>query len=258
MFEWGSRRADLDHDDPYSHELLVQDVVLRPGAERLFQDYSGDLSGRYLQATADAGQLCQPSDEVKAHRILEAVLHAQNEDGSFGRDCGKLLDHGKAWGNGRLLAGLDRVCATGEQQVLARTAADRLARHLVEQLPAWLRWLDDDRNSAQKFCLDFYSCLLPLVERAEAPAGDDWEVIGPRGAAAAAAPAPRGTCTGTCWLCVGSSRSRTRLRTQHCSGTQRTVGRRSPPTFCYLTAECSKALEAPAISTPKAAASRTG
>ena len=94
----------------YTPDFVLADVELRPSYERLYQNFSGDISGRYLEA------LSAPMPERRDRELdplLPPLLRCQRTDGRFGRED---LDFSAAtigaehmallWGNGRLLAGL--------------------------------------------------------------------------------------------------------------------------------------------------------
>lgn len=167
------RRAELaarqlDSDTPYSVDLLLQDVVLDPVRRRECDDYSGDLSGRWLEAAVFARQLSFSVDESKQDAVLRGVLDAQNRDGSFGPGRGWAdTDHGAVWGNGRLLMGLlaqrARVTAGHALHTRLHRAIDELTGHLITVTPLWLRWFEALENRYGKFALDLFSILQPLA-----------------------------------------------------------------------------------------------
>jgi hypothetical protein len=166
--EWAARTArQLDADTPYSVSLLAQDVVLDPAARRACDDYCGDLSGRYLEAAALTRLLGRDVDWAKAQRVARTVLGAQLPNGGFGpaNRPGGTTDHGVAWGNGRLLAGLITFADAADEPLRGEleSAAARLVEHLVGATPAWLDWIADPQNRKLKFALDFLSTLDPLV-----------------------------------------------------------------------------------------------
>lgn len=192
--DWASRVvAQLDGDTPYTEGLIAQDVVLDPGARRACDDYSGDLSGRYLESVALTRQLNRPVDWEKACRVAGVVVAAQRADGSFGPDRPTgTTDHGVAWGNGRLLTGLIAFSdvAEGALRDEVLRAAERLVDRLVTAMPNWLDWFADPQNQRLKFSLDFLSTLDPLVawyRRTGDPA-----VLSAARAAAAVIPEPDG------------------------------------------------------------------
>ncbi|TDE15840.1 beta-L-arabinofuranosidase domain-containing protein [Jiangella asiatica] len=169
--------AQLARSTPYSVELVTQDVVWAAGSSRLFQDYRGDLSGRYLDAVDAALAMGLAVDRDKAAAVLAAVLGAQQPDGLFGPPAlSTQVDQGSAWGHGRLLDGLlsarswapDRLTGTLEH------ATAQLAVAIAARTTAWGRWVG--AAGRQKFRLDPFSVVLPLARYAAAagsePAAD--------------------------------------------------------------------------------------
>ena len=101
------RRLTAGATPAFTPEFVVADVALAP--PRRFNEFSGDLSGRYIGAlaTAPAG----PDDRVTP--IVRAVLTNQRRDGRFGNESLAFTasEMGQPhmallWGNGRLLVGL--------------------------------------------------------------------------------------------------------------------------------------------------------
>ena len=94
----------------FTTDFILADLSLKPAFERRYTDYSGDLSGRYIQALA----LVQPlNNPIDIHALVKEALTYQKKDGRFGSDAlsfemDKIDDAQMAllWGNGRLLAGL--------------------------------------------------------------------------------------------------------------------------------------------------------
>lgn len=158
----------LSRATPYSVDLVTQDVCWVTGQERIFQDYRGDLSGRYLDAMAVAHSQGLPVDREKAVEILRRVLGAQQPDGFFGPPAPALsVDHGSAWGHGRLLDGLlsarewapvDLLDDVGRSSVM-------LAEAIGARAGQWAQWVGD--AGKQKFRLDPLSAILPLTRFAE-------------------------------------------------------------------------------------------
>ncbi|HOK88771.1 MAG TPA: glycoside hydrolase family 127 protein [Candidatus Hydrogenedentes bacterium] len=111
-------RLDLTHhrfdavDEPaFSDTFILQDVSLDPATPRRFQEFSGDVSGRFLGALALTAR--GETDWQRLDRLAAKIIACQRPDGRFGnpdlpfdaasvgRDQMALL-----WGNGRLLTGL--------------------------------------------------------------------------------------------------------------------------------------------------------
>ncbi|HOV33471.1 MAG TPA: glycoside hydrolase family 127 protein [Candidatus Hydrogenedens sp.] len=109
--QWVQDRFDFIHDPAYTDSFILQDIKLSPDTPRRFQEFSGDISGRFLEVIS----LEPRGDYHKAwsRRIAQEIIKYQKEDGRFGnpdlvftkdqvgRDHMALL-----WGNGRLLVGL--------------------------------------------------------------------------------------------------------------------------------------------------------
>ncbi|MCS7043478.1 MAG: glycoside hydrolase family 127 protein [Bryobacteraceae bacterium] len=119
----------------YSKELVLADTVPRP--VRRFTEFSGDVSGRWLEALAAAS-----ADRKERYPELAAwlpeLLAAQREEGYFGagfaRQELRREDMALLWGNGRLLAGLvEAHRLTGDPRALA--AARRLGDFLLKIAP---------------------------------------------------------------------------------------------------------------------------
>lgn len=163
----GAAAAQLAASTPYSVELVTQDVCWDPGSPRLFQDYRGDLSGRYLDAVDAAVADGHPVDGGKAETILREVLAAQQADGFFGPPALALqVDQGAAWGHGRLLAGLLSARRWAADAAAVDAATALLAEGIGARVPQWLRWVA--AAGLQKFRLDPFSAMLPLALHAEA------------------------------------------------------------------------------------------
>jgi len=92
----------------FSTEFVLADVALAP--DRRFNEYSGDLSGRYVGALA----LMPASDSpARLRSLVSQLISYQRSDGRFGQEdlVFKADEIGPRhmallWGNGRLLVGL--------------------------------------------------------------------------------------------------------------------------------------------------------
>ena len=117
----------------YSEPFVLADVTL--DAKRRFWNFSGDVSGRYVEALSALPSAGRSAQDLAP--LVRRVLAQQRPDGRFGRaelaftarDTGN--EHmALLWGNGRLLAGLMAYQqATGDAATLA--AATRLAAFLL-------------------------------------------------------------------------------------------------------------------------------
>lgn len=99
----------------FTDDFVLADVVLDPGYPRRFAEYSGDISGRYIEALT---AVPFEGSEVAVRRLTAAALTHQRADGRFG-DAGlsyaaddiAMRQMALLWGNGRLLVGLMRYHA---------------------------------------------------------------------------------------------------------------------------------------------------
>ncbi|MDX9976216.1 MAG: glycoside hydrolase family 127 protein [FCB group bacterium] len=90
-------------------DFILADVALRPEYPRRFDEFSGDVSGRFIGALA-----LLPLEGVRLDDIAHAAIKYQKPDGRFGDAAldftapDKIgFDHmALLWGNGRFLAGL--------------------------------------------------------------------------------------------------------------------------------------------------------
>jgi len=111
------------YDPVFTKDFILADVNINNDDPRRFQNYSGDLSGRYIEALAS----CNHNEyRLLVDDIVKSVLPFQKSDGRFGdpdlrfsetsinRDHMPLL-----WGNGRLLVGLLQYYRiSGDKKVL--------------------------------------------------------------------------------------------------------------------------------------------
>lgn len=105
------RLTDLDRQPAFSHDFLLADVKLNPTDPRRFYNFSGDLSGRYIEVMSLLS--AERRAAIKLDELVAAVISFQKADGRFGdpdlRYAAKEIggEHmALLWGNGRLLVGL--------------------------------------------------------------------------------------------------------------------------------------------------------
>lgn len=108
---WVQDRFDFVQEPAFTDAFVLQDVRLDPASPRRFQEFSGDISGRFLEAIS-----VEPRNDyykVWADRIAREILLCQREDGRFGypeliftKDQVGREHMALLWGNGRLLVGL--------------------------------------------------------------------------------------------------------------------------------------------------------
>ena len=97
----------LRGDSPrYDEEFLLADLIPRP--TRRFTEFSGDLSGRYVEALSIAAGSGLNSPALD--RTVAEMLPLQKPDGHFGGafNASEVDDEAMAllWGQGRLLVGM--------------------------------------------------------------------------------------------------------------------------------------------------------
>ena len=119
----------------FTPEFILADVDIDLADPRRFYNYSGDLSGRYIEVLSP---YCSDGDCSHLTGIVKEVLKHQHSDGRFGdsslvfteKQIGK--DHMPLlWGNGRLLVGLlEYYDQNSDNEVL--TAARRLGDFFVD------------------------------------------------------------------------------------------------------------------------------
>jgi DUF1680 family protein len=115
----------------FTHEFILADVALEP--PRRFNEYSGDLSGRYVEALS----VLPPGEGADVDGLVHDILGHQRPDGRFGNPDLRYtaaeiggLHMAQLWGNGRLLLGLvQHHAVTGDPASL--TGARRLADFLI-------------------------------------------------------------------------------------------------------------------------------
>lgn len=133
------KRAALDRILSGGPPFFTPDFVLAdavPRHTRRFTNFSGDVSGRYLEAlSAEARLGNKPAKGLGA--LAANIITCQKPDGHFG-DEGAVTEKetrmSRFWGNGRLLVGLTEYAAlSGDKKVLA--AAKKLGDHFVNCAP---------------------------------------------------------------------------------------------------------------------------
>ncbi len=157
-------------DNPYSDSLILEDVARRPDYDRRFEEYEGDVSGRYLGALSAIGSLLGQR-LPKLERVAQQILQHQSSDGFFGIDQepqGWEEWRKQLWGHGRLLTGLiEYYRYSGDERFL--TAAKGLARYLAAGIDRWP--LDKTRH---RWFTDFTSLLESFMILWEVDRSEDW------------------------------------------------------------------------------------
>ncbi|MDR6942962.1 beta-L-arabinofuranosidase domain-containing protein [Mucilaginibacter pocheonensis] len=104
------RLTDSVYNPAFTEKFILADVNIDPDNARRFYNFSGDLSGRYIEVMS----LMDASDaKVNLHQLVKNAIKCQKADGRFGsaqlvfskEEIGK-QHMALLWGNGRLLVGL--------------------------------------------------------------------------------------------------------------------------------------------------------
>ncbi len=147
----------------FSSEFVLADVALTP--ERRFNEYSGDLSGRYIGALA---LLPTADSPARLQGLVSQLARHQRSDGRFGQDdlvfkADQIGPRHMAllWGNGRLLVGL-MECYEQSRNAKTLEVSRRLGQFLLGVRrecsdPAVLRKLEGQGASG-------YICFTQLIE----------------------------------------------------------------------------------------------
>ncbi|MFZ5926485.1 MAG: beta-L-arabinofuranosidase domain-containing protein [Acidobacteriota bacterium] len=147
----------------YSKEMVLADAL--PRHVRRFTEFSGDVSGRWLEALAAAA-----ADRRESYAPLQdwlpALLQAQKAEGYFGDSfsAGELRreDMALLWGNGRLLLGLlEHHRLTGQTETLE--AARKLGDFLLRIAPRMNSPETRERFSEGAFAMG-YICWTQMIE----------------------------------------------------------------------------------------------
>lgn len=120
----------------FSDDFILADVKLDPAYPRRFDEFSGDISGRFLGALSLMSRGAE--DDAQLHRLTAELLRFQREDGRFGNatlsfnaaDIGP-EQMALLWGNGRLLVGLLEYYQRFPEESEVLTAAVRLGDFLL-------------------------------------------------------------------------------------------------------------------------------
>ncbi|NOY58392.1 MAG: hypothetical protein GXO75_05610, partial [Calditrichaeota bacterium] len=130
---------------PYSLDLIVQDVARISEKKRRFEDYEGDVSGRYLSTWSYISRLLNQRPE-KLDSVAEAILKCQTPEGYFGLQ--QMHDGWDEWGrqnfgHGRLLLGLLQYYKLSHNDRFLR-AAEKLGDYFCKTVPEWAMLYPDN------------------------------------------------------------------------------------------------------------------
>ncbi len=121
----------------FTDDFILADVKLDPNYPRRFDEFSGDISGRFLGAVSLMSRGAE--DDAQLRRLVAELLKHQREDGRFGdvklsfaaSDIGP-DQMALLWGNGRLLVGLLEYYQHVPEQKEVLDASIRLGDFLIQ------------------------------------------------------------------------------------------------------------------------------
>lgn len=163
-FELSLQRVLSGGPPAYSPEFVLADAV--PRHVRRFTNYSGDVSGRYIDALSAAARSLGLQPFPALQQVLQGLMPLQKPDGHFGDPLSQsgVQDNDMAmmWGNGRLLIGLmEYHRLTQSPEVLA--AARRIGDFLVTAAPVFNSETVRQAFSEGKFAVG-YICWTQHIE----------------------------------------------------------------------------------------------
>ena len=98
------RLTDLDRQPAFTEDFLLADVRLNPEDPRRFYNFSGDLSGRYLEVMALVPE--EQRGTLDLNRLVQFIAAEQKADGRFGDDRLDFTTDGEhmalLWGNSKV------------------------------------------------------------------------------------------------------------------------------------------------------------
>ena len=123
-------------DGIFDERFVLQDVARVPNYHRQFEEWAGDLSGRYIGAVA-ACAAYTGEEYARLHEIAHRIPAFQRPTGLVGSDHSlDVVDFSVIWGQGRLLAGLmDYHAVYPSDDVFA--CARRLGDYYVRTEQTW-------------------------------------------------------------------------------------------------------------------------
>ena len=133
------RLTGTDVSPVFTPEFILADVALDPDYPRRFYNFSGDLSGRYVEVMS---LFPEQAENVDLDSLVQQLLRYQRSDGRFGDASLEFTadqiggEHmALLWGNGRLLVGLMQYYnQTQDQSVL--TAGRQLGDFFLQTYEA--------------------------------------------------------------------------------------------------------------------------
>lgn len=147
----------------YTDDFVLADAV--PQHVRLYTEFSGDVSGRYLGSLAVVSQF-NGSQIPELDRIFSRLKSLQKIDGHFGDPFGtdsvNNADMALLWGNGRMLIGLLEYHRLRPQSEVL-TCARRLGDFLVASAPRFNDPMVRQQFSGEQVAVG-YICWTQIIE----------------------------------------------------------------------------------------------
>jgi len=126
----------LAADPVFDETFVLQDVAREPGYRRQFEEWAGDVSGRYI-GTLAACAAFTGEQYPRMHAVAHAIPRFQRPTGLVGSDLAlDAVDLRVIWGQGRLLAGLLDYHAAFPSEVVLECAR-RLGDYYTRSGATW-------------------------------------------------------------------------------------------------------------------------
>ncbi|MBQ9812800.1 MAG: glycoside hydrolase family 127 protein [Thermoguttaceae bacterium] len=176
---FGTRyKQSLDRlcSQPIDNVAFVLDDV-NFNQKRRFFNYSGDISGRYIEVASLTSTKDKPTTPILP-KIIDEIVQYQNPDGHFGRevDWNKTIDVAGStdqslempilWGNGRLMLGLFAAYERfGNEKALkaAKKMADFYVYIVVKRFCDPAR-MDEYKQEAKGYAAAYVTCVFHGIE----------------------------------------------------------------------------------------------
>ena len=156
-------------------DFVLDDVNFNQ--KRRFFNYSGDISGRYLETCSLTSTKDKPTTAILP-QVIDEIVQYQKEDGHFGRDVDwdkpidvagstdQSLEMPILWGNGRLMLGLFAAYERfGNEKALA--AATKMADFYVNIVrPRFCdpKRMDEYKQTAKGYAAAYVTCVFHGIE----------------------------------------------------------------------------------------------
>ncbi|MDO5309647.1 MAG: glycoside hydrolase family 127 protein [Planctomycetia bacterium] len=156
-------------------DFVLDDVNFNQ--KRRFYNYSGDISGRYIEVASLASTKEKPTTPI-LREIIDEIVQYQQPDGHFGRevDWNKPIDVASStdqslempilWGNGRLMLGLFAAYERfGDEKALA--AAEKMADFYVNVVSKRFcdpNRMDEYKQTAKGYAAAYVTCVFHGIE----------------------------------------------------------------------------------------------